>query len=108
VNLAPGTAPSLPADSPDRDAIEMAFANRKAHLSRLLRATATALDTFTPTHLSGLPSPCPKRVSLEYLPKVVSLCRKGQPRIWKAGKQEPKPLPAFLLSRFGNCFWPSL
>lgn len=48
----------LPAYSPDLNPIEMAFAKLKAHLRqaarrtfrRLLRATAAALDTFTPTH----------------------------------------------------------
>ena len=47
-----------PADSPDLNPIEMAFAKLKAHLRqaaartwrRLLRATATALDSFTPAH----------------------------------------------------------
>lgn len=48
----------LPAYSPDLNPIELAFAKFKAHLRqaaartwrRLLRATATALDTFTPAH----------------------------------------------------------
>lgn len=48
----------LPAYSPDLNPIEMAFSKLKAHLRQaarrtwtgLIRATATALDTFTPAH----------------------------------------------------------
>jgi transposase len=48
----------LPAYSPDLNPIEMALAKLKAHLRqsaartwrRLIRATAAALDTFTPAH----------------------------------------------------------